>query len=561
MSDDRPRSRFDRTDPPPRSRFDRRSRSPVSRHSESRRTRSPAARETADSPAPETAKSKLDKEAAAAAAKAAAERISKQLAAKKGIQSVDVPPIRTVRSSSVVSAGLSPSDPKRSVASPPVGRSPSANKAGFGEVYQQDGDYIQDIEINDLRNRYTLTKGGTQKKVNSFCCPTDTLRTRIPFRLLWPASLRYWCRYAASLTSDFRLATDALQDVTTRGSYLPDKSMATAANPPLFLRVTHQTKEGLERAVGMIRDLMEQDLPNLVDERRFRRREPEVERDEFGRRKWPEEKIPIDLEPISGFNLRAQVVGRGGDHVKYIQQETGCRVQIKGRGSGFLEPLSGQEADEPMFLHIAGPRPEGVAKAKELSEELLAKVKADYHAFKERPPHLRYGGDSYSNGRGDRGDRGYGDRGDRGDRGGYGDRERSQSQSYGYGVGYGGGDAAPAAQAQYPGAAPAAAGGQDMMAYYQQYAAYYAEHPEQDPYAAYGGFAAAMSAYYQQYYQAGAGSAASPAPGAGGAPPPPPPSEPAPPGGVPPPPPPPPPSGSPPGYNAVCCPSCVFSSG
>lgn len=33
-------------------------------------------------------------------------------------------------------------------------------------MYQQDGDYIKDIEVNDLRNRYTLTKGSTQKMVN-----------------------------------------------------------------------------------------------------------------------------------------------------------------------------------------------------------------------------------------------------------------------------------------------------------------------------------------------------------------------------------------------------------
>lgn len=34
----------------------------------------------------------------------------------------------------------------------------------------------------------------------------------------------------------------------------------------------------------MINDLMQKELPNLVDERRFRRREPEpVERDEYGR--------------------------------------------------------------------------------------------------------------------------------------------------------------------------------------------------------------------------------------------------------------------------------------
>lgn len=177
-----------------------------------------------------------------------------------------------------------------------------------------------------------------------------------------------------------------MQDVTTRGEYYPDKNMATATvggrvrvsltrlisqqNPPLYLRITSTSKEGLDKAVEMIEEMMKEDLPNLVDERRFRRREPEnFERDEFGRvryplhickyvancsqRKWPEEKISVGLEPISGFNLRAQVVGRGGDNVKFIQQETSCKVQIKGRGSGFMEPNSGQESDEPMYLHIA----------------------------------------------------------------------------------------------------------------------------------------------------------------------------------------------------------------
>jgi hypothetical protein len=37
-------------------------------------------------------------------------------------------------------------------------------------------------------------------------------------------------------------------------------------------------------ATKAIEEMMQQDLPNLVDERRFRRREPEnFERDEFGR--------------------------------------------------------------------------------------------------------------------------------------------------------------------------------------------------------------------------------------------------------------------------------------
>jgi hypothetical protein len=165
------------------------------------------------------------------------------------------------------------------------------------------------------------------------------------------------------------------KDVTTRGSYFPDKSMSTPAvsassisravraqltpaqNPPLYLHVTSTTKDGLEQAVKKIEELMSQELPNLIDERRFRRRdEPQreqVERDAMGRRKWPDKRIPIDLEPIPGFNLRAKVVGAGGSYVKHIQTETRCRVQIKGRGSGFMEHDTGVESDEQMYLHVA----------------------------------------------------------------------------------------------------------------------------------------------------------------------------------------------------------------
>ena len=55
-------------------------------------------------------------------------------------------------------------------------------------------------------------------------------------------------------------------------------------NPPLYLHVTSTSKEGLEKAVEKIEEMMKQELPQLVDERRFRRRDQEqVERDEFGR--------------------------------------------------------------------------------------------------------------------------------------------------------------------------------------------------------------------------------------------------------------------------------------
>ncbi|KAH0565843.1 hypothetical protein GP486_000766 [Trichoglossum hirsutum] len=495
------RSRFDQMEPRERerhggteesrrsSRFDRRSRSPSSRDSWRGRSRSPLKREPYSpsgkqepfSPTAEERKKPAGDPAAAAAAAAA--KINAQIQAKKNVQHVDVPAIRSNSSAGGKTASTS---------------SHTGSNVN-GEMYIADGDYIRDIEVNDLRNRYTLTKGSTQKMIKE----------------------------------------ETGADVTTRGAYYPDKSLATPANPPLYLHVTSTTKEGLEKAVQKIEELMQQELPNLVDERRFRRREPDqVERDEFGRRKWPEERIPIDLEPIPGFNLRAQVVGHGGAYVKHIQQETRCRVQIKGRGSGFMEHGTGRESDEPMYLHVAGPDPREVQHAKELCEDLLANVKQQYERFKEQPPpQQQYNYGHHNNGN-------YNQRGP--DRGAYGGYHQSPPPTA----------LSPTNQPNPAAAAPGAAGapgagGTAPQDYSAQYAQYYGG---QDPYAAYGGYqnyVAYYSYYMQQQGQSGQipGAPGQGAPGAPGAPgvPPPPPSE---------APPPPPPSGSPPGtggerYNAV----------
>ncbi|KAJ5938760.1 hypothetical protein N7466_001894 [Penicillium verhagenii] len=484
------RSRFDQTEPEPRrSRFDRRSRSPSTREPESTRTRSPLSRE-ARSPAGDGASKPVVSDPAAAAAAAAA-KINAQLQAKKGIQHVDVPPIRSTDS--------------------PGMKSDEGNGDGTRkDVYVTDGDYIKDIEINDLRNRYTLTKGSTQQMIKD----------------------------------------ETGADVTTRGNYYPDKNMSTAAHPPLYLHVTSTTKEGLEKAIQIIDDLMQKELPNLIDERRFRRREPEpVERDEYGRRKWPDERIPIDLEPIPGFNLRAQVVGQGGAYVKHIQQKTHCRVQIKGRGSGFIENSTGRESDEAMFLHVAGPDPNDVQAAKELCIDLLANVKEQYQSFKDNPPQHNYGGgyrgDRYQGGGG-----GGGDRGGREGNGGYGggggynrrnDYQQQQQQSPGASASPIGQGAAASAAAATTGAASAT----NMADYAAQYAQYYGG---ADPYAAYGGYQNYVA--YYQYYQAAAAQQQQQQQSSEGAPPPPPPAGEA-------PPPPPPGSGSPPpppgggSYSAV----------
>ncbi|KAL8753255.1 MAG: hypothetical protein Q9184_005480 [Pyrenodesmia sp. 2 TL-2023] len=455
------RSRFDQTEPEPkRSRFDRRSRSPSRRESETQRSRSPLAASKSQSPGATDSKGpKAFATDPAAAAAAAAARINASIQAKKGIQHVDVPPIRSTGS------------PAATASSPPAKNSGSSTSNINGDMYIADGDYIKDIEVNDLRNRYTLTKGSTQKME----------------KLL------------------IRFKMSPLEESTTRiKAWLPQPT----------------SKDGLEKAVEKIEELMKQELPNLVDERRFRRREPEqVERDEFGRRKWPEERIPIDLDPIPGFNLRAQVVGHGGAYVKHIQQETRCRVQIKGRNSGFMEQSTGRESDEPMYLHVAGPDPKEVQHARELCEDLLGNVKEQYERFKENPPQRSYGG--------------YGGQDNRQQQGGY-----STANPYGT-YGSGGGAQSPAAPSAA--ATPGPPGASSPTDYTAQYAAYYASQPGGDPYAAYGGYANYV-AYYQYYQQVAQQQQQQGAPGAG--------APPAPPSGDEPPPPPPPPTGSPPANGA-----------
>jgi hypothetical protein len=176
MSDEpRKRSRFDQVEPEParKSRFDRRSRSPPRKDSEPRRSRSPVA-QSIERPG------SSDKKHAAAAAAA---KINAALQAKKGVQHVDVPAIQQVRLQVMAVIDVTTAN---IIQSPGAGagaaKSPDQPADLQKEIYQQDGDYIKDIEVNDLRNRYTLTKGSTQKMVN-----THSLHVHYPL-ILQPTS-------------------------------------------------------------------------------------------------------------------------------------------------------------------------------------------------------------------------------------------------------------------------------------------------------------------------------------------------------------------------------------
>lgn len=207
---------------------------------------------------------------------------------------------------------------------------------GTGSVHGKDpydGDFTHDIDINDLRNRYLLTRGSTQTQIHE----------------------------------------ETGASVSTKGTWYPDRTKATERDPPLYLHIAATSPDMLQRATDKVNDLINTDLGSLVEDKKDRQRE---------RRKWPEEKLPVGLDSIRNFNVRAKVVGPSGVFVKYIQQETSTRVQIKGIGSGFVDQETGREADEPMYIHVTGPDEQQVARAKALTEDLLEVVRIEHGKVK-----------------------------------------------------------------------------------------------------------------------------------------------------------------------------------
>lgn len=198
-----------------------------------------------------------------------------------------------------------------------------------------DGVYTHDIEINDHRNRYLLTKRQTQEE----------------------------------------LRQDTGARVYTRGTWYPDRTKARPGEPPLYLHITSDTRESLDRCVARINDMMVQDLPPLLDDRLHRN-------DQRGANGWPEAMVPITLEPLRNFNVRAKIVGPTGLFVKYIQHETRVRVQIKGKGSGYIESDSGRELEQTMHIHLSGPEATQVHRAKMMAMDLVDAVTEEWRKAK-----------------------------------------------------------------------------------------------------------------------------------------------------------------------------------
>ncbi|KAJ0001610.1 hypothetical protein NQD34_001406, partial [Periophthalmus magnuspinnatus] len=221
---------------------------------------------------------------------------------------------------------------------------------------------VTEVDINDvpINSRDLLTKGKTQEEIRQFSGAV----------------------------------------VTTKGHYMTDAEKGKVAGQrPLYLQVQGKTQEQVNKAVMKIKEIISEDVlrasaasgvpPPVMPPLTLYPQPPRpvvspatVPVPVMGHRpaaphtgSFVHTKIFVGLDhALPSFNVKEKVEGPSGAYLGHIQTETGARVFLRGKGSGYIEQASKRESFEPLYVYISHPNAEGLEAAKRLTENLLGTV-------------------------------------------------------------------------------------------------------------------------------------------------------------------------------------------
>ncbi|XP_053355913.1 KH homology domain-containing protein 4-like isoform X2 [Clarias gariepinus] len=208
---------------------------------------------------------------------------------------------------------------------------------------------------------------------------------------------------------EIRLYSGAL--VSTKGLFLSDteKSSYKGGERPLYLHVQGRTQDEVHKAVMRIKEIISEDVmrasggqqpavmppvpvypqpprPSVPAQPHLPTPRPPNAPVTPAHRPPPPHagsfvhtKLFVGLEQcLPGFSVNEKVEGPNGSYLQHIQTETGARVFLRGKGSGYIEQASRRESFEPLYLYISHPNSAGLESAKKLCESLLETVRSEH---------------------------------------------------------------------------------------------------------------------------------------------------------------------------------------
>ena len=106
-----------------------------------------------------------------------------------------------------------------------------------------------------------------------------------------------------------------------------------------------------------------------------------------GKWQWPRSPpkcwVHIFLHPPNDFKMIPMFLGKHGKNMKQIADETGGKVRVRGRGSGYLEVDGEREAPVPLMVSVSNLQdaPTSFKRAVDMTVELLLMVTSQYKVY------------------------------------------------------------------------------------------------------------------------------------------------------------------------------------
>ncbi|BFG26545.1 hypothetical protein CerSpe_128190 [Prunus speciosa] len=156
--------------------------------------------------------------------------------------------------------------------------------------------------------------------------------------------------------------------VITRGKYRPPNA-STDGEKPLYLHISAgaNLKETAERILAVDR------AAAMVEEMLKQGQNPTMSNGLTA----PNTCVYLGFDADPSWNIAARIRGPNDQYINHIMNETGATVSLRGRGSGNLESVNGEEGQLPLHLFLSSNNSKSLEDAKLLAENLLDTISVE----------------------------------------------------------------------------------------------------------------------------------------------------------------------------------------